>query len=193
MQPSGITDRSRLWKYIATVCVLYTPQTGNAGASFAVGNLSRLPIDSAPSFLKRQPRSTMSILSEGDDTFIHFIIGHSSGLNPLSLYVRVINSFQWEFLDRHGLSFYGFLSEYDSFTTQFFRQASLLSDASLELQYQVTHFIQPSWAPRHTNCDALPGFDGCVERLNIHKRAVWVFYVRFQLRGRAKFDNIIRR
>lgn len=144
MQPSGMTDRSKLWKYIATICVLYTPEIGDTAASFAVGNLSRLPIDSAPKFLKRQPRSAMSILSEGDDTFIHFIIGHGFGNFPLNLFVRVINSFQWEFLDRHGLSFHGFLSEYDSFTTQFFRQASLLSDASLELQYQVTHFILPS-------------------------------------------------
>jgi hypothetical protein len=124
--------------FVATICMSYEP-TAYIPTMFSVGSFSRLPTEHAPAFVQNRTTTRTSILSDGDDTFIHFLIGHDSPTTPISLYVRITDSFQWEFIDRHGLAFYGFTSANKAWKEQFGRQALLLMRASDELRYHVKY------------------------------------------------------
>lgn len=137
IRSSGTIDRSKMSEFTATVAMNYIPDSSYLQRSFAIRNLSRLPVQFAPSFFpKKQPDSTPTP-SDGDDTLIHFVIVHGLSAPPVELYVRVMNSFQYEFFSRHGPSFSGFPTANDAYQTLFFRLACLLITASKNLQYNV--------------------------------------------------------
>lgn len=137
IRSSSAIDRSKMSEFTATVSMTYLPSPYSPKRSFAVGNLSRLPVQFAPTFFPRKQANSTPTPCDSDDTLIHFIIVHGLSAPPVELYVRVMNSFQYEFFSRHGPSFGGFPTANDAYKTLFFRLACLLITASENLQYNV--------------------------------------------------------
>lgn len=184
IRSSGTIDRSKMSEFTATVAMNYIPDSTCLQRSFAIRNFSRLPVEFAPTFLPKKQADSTPTPSDGDDTLIQFIIVHGLPAPPVELYVRVRNSFQYEFFSRHGPSFGGFPTADDAYQSLFFRLACLLITASTNLQYNVK--------PNNLAIDDVLTIwytELCIDNrcLSSNEQSVWVFYVR--IRGWAGMNQ----